>query len=320
MGAFGLNASIIDAANLGWKLGLVANNRAQLDRLLPSYSSERRAHAVRIIEASGRYLRFVCGSSLPVADLNDPAWLGDSERVLLSKATAPVQVNGTGQNGVAETHGEEEEKPTSSRREDLEFLASFFQANGQFLLGVDCPYDDGADQEPLGPIKVRNAVRAPNPRVCFDASHAGYLYDKLGGGDRFHIVLFLSTLTGREVRRQARAFVSGFLAQAPDGAAGFYERFGGASRFGLVVVVKATMPGTLEEADGELEPLLSRATILYDDRAPDEDAHYMYGVDQRTGGVVVVRPDLWVGVTAYPEDTARVVGYFEGFMLPERSV
>jgi phenol 2-monooxygenase len=46
MGAFGLNASNVDAANLAWKIGLVGQNKARLEALLPTYSVERRLHAV----------------------------------------------------------------------------------------------------------------------------------------------------------------------------------------------------------------------------------------------------------------------------------
>lgn len=41
MGAFGLNASILDSANLAWRLGFVAQNNARIDALLPTYSGER---------------------------------------------------------------------------------------------------------------------------------------------------------------------------------------------------------------------------------------------------------------------------------------
>lgn len=53
MDAFGLNASIIDASNLAWKIGLIARSRAQLASLAPTYDRERRLFAQRIIKVSG---------------------------------------------------------------------------------------------------------------------------------------------------------------------------------------------------------------------------------------------------------------------------
>ena len=57
-GAFGLNASLLDAANLGWKIGLRARGKADLQRLLPNCDRERGLHAADIIAISGTYLRY----------------------------------------------------------------------------------------------------------------------------------------------------------------------------------------------------------------------------------------------------------------------
>lgn len=68
MGAFGLNASMMDSANLAWKLGLCARNLADLSALAATYDQERRQHAQQIIRISGSYLRFVCQSTIPLAE------------------------------------------------------------------------------------------------------------------------------------------------------------------------------------------------------------------------------------------------------------
>ncbi len=70
MGAFGLNASIMDSANVAWKIGLCARNLAQLSTLGPTYDQERRLHANCIIRVSGSYLRFVCNSEFPLASFD----------------------------------------------------------------------------------------------------------------------------------------------------------------------------------------------------------------------------------------------------------
>lgn len=331
MGAFGLNASILDSANLAWKLGLVAQDKARLEALLPTYSSERRSHAVRIIETSGKYLRFVCGSELAVVNLRDPTSI-DEEKQRRHNESEPV----THQTGGAEGTEEQEEEnpgstPPSDRKaldQELCFLADFFKHNGQFLLGTDCQYsasvispassiDHDENQQVNGqhlPIGVRNGVRAPNPRVCFSASQTGYLYDKLVGPPRFHIVLFLSSLTGHEVLKQAKSFSHGMIQE------GFYKRFGGPRLFNLVVVVKC-LPFEFEarrQSESSslkgLEPLWSVATVVFDDRAPDDDAHTTWGVNHATGGVVVIRPDLWVGITTFPSEMGKIISYFEAFL------
>lgn len=347
MGAFGLNGSILDAANLAWKVGLVAKNQARLDVLLPTYNSERRKHAVRIIEVSGSYLRFVCGSVLPLPNLRDLDSLkaDDEKRAHLSNGLAGPKVNGTGGGGIdfktssastKDTKTTEEKTgevnghnnhhgPGNTQAEDLEFLGGFFKAHGQFLLGVDCPYDEspiasssaGFPRSSSRPpaILVKDGVRAPNPRLMFSSVESGYLYDKLAGPPRFHLVLFASSLAGTEVRRRVSAFFS-YL----DGPESFYARFGGPNCFHVVVVLKM-LPFEWHEASGDAgldaikDALPAGATVLFDDRAPDEDAHTSWGANHLTGGVAVIRPDLWVALTAYPDETEVMSGFFEGFLV-----
>jgi phenol 2-monooxygenase len=288
MGAFGLNASIMDAANLAWKVGLVARNKARFDAILPTYSAERRLHAVRIIKVSGRYLRFVCN-----ADLSASSSMPDELK--------PMSLD---------------QEPTGeSPQRDLQFLASFFKGNGSFLLGVDAPYEPSVlspafKEERQVAVNVRNGVRAPNPRVCFSTTQTGYLYDKLVGASTLHIVLFASSLSGR-VRQGLDRF------SAALGQSGFYQRFGGSSTFNIVVVVDC-MPFELEEVlpkEG-IDELKKVATFVFDDRAPDESAHTTWGVDRKNGGVAVIRPDLWVGTTAALGDVETLEKYFEGFLVP----
>ncbi|KAI1335919.1 FAD binding domain-containing protein [Xylariaceae sp. FL0016] len=299
MGAFGLNASILDSANLAWKLGLVAQGKGKLEALLPTYSFERRAHAVRVIETSGRYLRFVCGSKLAVPNLRDPD-------------TIPTEKNGLNGEYLSQSRVE------STREEDMQFLAGFFKDNGQFLLGVDCPYGDTvlsprtstpSDKAGLA-LAVKHGVRAPNPRICLGTGETGYLYDTFSGPPRFHLVLFLSSFTGREIRHQVTQFSQGFEKT--------YSEFGGPTRFNMVVVVKC-MPFEFQQIRQgiNLEFLWHSTTTVYDDRAPDEDAHTTWGANHGSGALAVIRPDLWVGLTAFPRETDKIRSYFESFLIAE---
>jgi phenol 2-monooxygenase len=213
MGAFGLNASILDAANLAWKIGLCSKGAAKIDALMPTYDSERRNHAAKIIEISGRYLRFVCNSVLPVAQLlkagRDPGfdsnglpingrasdnWNGieshklDTENMDEFLNEKNGTVNGNGTNGT-HTNGSARQSnvPVNATgkissddyyteddlQKDRQWLHSFFNDYGQFLLGTDAPYDKSCivlqtEDKPRAkrlPSSVGNGVRAPNPRV-----------------------------------------------------------------------------------------------------------------------------------------------------------
>lgn len=320
MGAFGLNASILDAANLAWKLGLVAKGHAGLEPLLATYSDERRKHAVRIIEVSGTYLRFVCGSALAVPDLRDMAALEKgrhgSEDVdgPAETTTDAKEETGPGKARPA-TNGDED-----SQLDDLEFLSGFYRAHGQFLLGIDCPYDQSVLAPAAEPspreqpaIRVKNGVRAPNPRICLSQTRTGYLYDRLAGPPRFHLIVFASSLAGAEVCRQVTSFFRSLA-----GPQSFYSSFGGSNRFNIVLVLKM-LPFEWENTTNLRQlsirgAMPGRASVVFDDRAPDEDAHTTWGVNHTTGGVAVVRPDLWVSLTAFPEEVDRMSAFFEAFM------
>ncbi len=300
MGAFGLNGSIMDAANLAWKLGLCSLDLAPISPLLSTYSLERRAQAARIIRVSGSYLRFVCNSTLPVV-----------------KALG-TDIDMTSDDGP-------EYDPTSAthtQEDDLAFLKHFFTANGQFLLGLDAPYgpsvltpsspdptDSVSRPRPIGPV---NGVRAPNPRVCFSPERTGYLYDTLTGASTIHILLFVSTLPA-PVATHLRT-----LCAALQKPGSWYSKYGGRRRFNIVVVTKL-LPFELASAlqeHSELIWLRENAMWLHDDRAPDEDAHTWYEVDRAKGAMVVVRPDLWVGESAFLDETTTVEGYLNSFLLP----
>ncbi|KAK0615276.1 FAD binding domain-containing protein [Bombardia bombarda] len=315
MGAFGLNASIMDAANLAWKLGLAVHNKAKPETILPTYGMERRGHAVRIIEVSGTYLRFITGSHMPVPNLRDLDALNadnhasDSRVVPVSSSDAPPEQT-------EKTNGS---TPKTPQEEGMGFVKSFFQAHGQFLLGVDCAYnpsvlapaDDELSKDTRPPLNVHNGVRAPNPRVCLSTNATGYLYDLFAGKPRFHLVVFASSLAGAEVRRRVAVF-----AAALDDPKGFYRRLGESERFTVTVVVKC-LPFEIDEVLGasQFDGLRNaQANVVFDDRAPDEDAHTTWGANHAKGGVVVIRPDLWVGFTAFPDEVGRVGAYFDAFL------
>jgi phenol 2-monooxygenase len=336
MGAFGLNASILDAANIGWKIGLCAKGKADLTKLLPTYNSERRLHAAKIIEISGKYLRLVCSSKLPTADLHNLSAEDGLDKLEMHEANKTNGVNGTVHTPLkssreaiwVESDANDQQNGTSAftREEAKAFLYNFFTNYGQFLLGVDAAYGSSClnpfmkhtngvnGVQRIPPVKVKNGVRAPNPRVCMDNSHTGYLYDKLPGDGRFHLIVFGSNLLG-PVRQYLKILSDEISSKGSTGR--FYARFGGRDRFNIVLVAKG-MPFEVERnlsVDEDLAALRDNAIVLADDRAPDDDAHSTWGVNHRTGAIAVVRPDLWVGISAAPDDTETLGSYFETFLL-----
>ncbi|KAL4759403.1 FAD binding domain-containing protein [Aspergillus foveolatus] len=295
LGAFGLNSSIYDAANLGWKLGLCIRKQALPSVILPTYDSERRLAANRVIRCSGAYLRFLCNSHLPLASLR-------------------------GLHDELESHDERLPKIDGSVEADAQFMGTFYRQNSGFLMGLEFPIIESAITHPdpeKRPLAIRNGARAPSPRVCLDTDRTGYLYDRMTGVSRFHILIFCSDLQG-PVREGLAVFSR--RAFSPDS---FFHQFGGKNRFNVVLVAKA-LPYQIAELLGprngqgdELKQLREHATVVYDDRAPDDDAHYWYGVNHARGAVAVVRPDLALGVSIWPDEVEKLEAYFAGFLVKQ---
>jgi len=65
LGAQGLNLSMSDAMNLGWKLAAVVQERAPAD-LLASYERERRPIATRVLKATDAAIRVMMSQRMPV--------------------------------------------------------------------------------------------------------------------------------------------------------------------------------------------------------------------------------------------------------------
>ncbi|KAL4971570.1 FAD binding domain-containing protein [Aspergillus desertorum] len=283
LGAFGLNSSIYDAANLGWKLGLCIRKQALPSVILPTYDSERRLAANRVIRCSGAYLRFLCNSHLPLASLR-------------------------GLHDELESHDERLPTLDGTIEADIQFMGTFYEQNSGFLMGLEFPIIESAITRPdpeKRPLYVRNGARAPNPRV-------------LTGVLRFHILIFGSDLQG-PVRERLAIFAR--RAFGPDG---FFNQYGGKDKFNVILIAKA-LPYEMAQLLGphsgqdDLRQLREHATFVYDDRAPDADAHYWYGVNHARGAVAVIRPDLALGVSIWPEEVERLEAYFGGFLVKQNS-
>ncbi|KAJ5971621.1 FAD binding domain-containing protein [Penicillium vulpinum] len=298
-GAFGLNASILDAANLGWKLGYCARGLSPIETLMPTYDMERRLHASNVVYLSGKYLRYCCNSDIPVPHTHEMG------KDLGAKAIKHA-VRG-------EPYGFA--KPGETLPEHL-YLADYFHKYGAFMLGLDVAYGKSmlfpAQDEDSAPVVVDNGVRAPNPRVSLSSGTTGYLFDVMKGAGYFHLVVFASSIEG-----QAKYNVQKFSESLRD-PTGFYLRYGAREVFNVVLVAKR-LPFEIDGilAEPELQGLREAATIVFDDQAPDEDGHTMWGVDHGTAAVIVVRPDLWVGRSVRPDQVDELDKYFSGFMIPQ---
>jgi phenol 2-monooxygenase len=237
----------------------------------------------------------------------------------LCNSSLPLaQLRGLGEE--LETH--EDNYPSASDQtvqSDQKFLGAFFKRNAIFLMGMVFPIvlspitSTRSTENIQHPTTVNNGARAPNPRVCFDVGVTSYLYDKMLGSSRFHILVFGSDLQG-PVREELKRF-----SQQHFGPHGVFQRFGGSELFNVILITKV-LPHELNDLllnDVDMAAYQTSAIVVFDDRAPDEDAHCWYGINHARGSVVVVRPDLVVGTSIWPGQLSSLAGYFGGFLIEQ---
>ena len=142
-------------------------------------------------------------------------------------------------------------------------------------------------------------------------------------GEKSHYFWHPASARRPDLQGPVRQRVAKFSRALESGSGGFFHRFRGSETFNVLLVVKA-LPLELEkllhadnsdmEGDG-FRGLREHATVLYDDRAPDEDAHYWYGGSHARGAIVIVRPDLWIGMSTWPEKVEDISNYFDSFLV-----
>jgi phenol 2-monooxygenase len=96
------------------------------------------------------------------------------------------------------------------------------------------------------------------------------------GAKYFHVLVFASSLQGQALHN-VKQFAASLAEQDS-----WYSRFGGRNIFNVVLVTKR-LPFEIETcmAGSEWDALKDVATFVYDDQAPDEDAHTAWGVDRQ---------------------------------------
>ncbi|KAK0224147.1 FAD binding domain-containing protein [Armillaria fumosa] len=283
-GAFGLNTGVLDAQNLAWKLGALCKGIAK-PALLSSYDVERRENALRAVKTSARYLRFVGNCTFESLDgLQSPMNIEETKVV-----------------------------PSPGEDEHVAFFRQFAAENTGFLIGLDIRYGTNALNKPVESAitGIRCGYRAPDPRVSLSRAVSGRLYDAFGRIDQFKLVVFASNLAG-EIKARLQTLDS-YLASSRS----FYQKYADVDLFKVVVVVRST-PSQAEARIRDYPFLAKNAQVVFDDQLPPgifgADAHSIYGVDHKLGGVVVVRPDTFVGTAVVLDNVSNLDSYFTQFL------
>ncbi|KAK3344178.1 FAD binding domain-containing protein [Lasiosphaeria hispida] len=307
----GMNTAFLDALNLAWKLHAVESGFASRS-LLETYEPERKEVAEALLAFDNKYARLFSQRAT-----NDVA--------AVTAATADV--------------------PTSNASEENEFI-KMFKSSCEFTSGYGVFYkanalnwsathpaqshvvlDPSAASTKLQPGRLfinANVTRVVDANVVHLEQEV-----PLNGSFRIFVLGGAPAVSAPALRDLAANMArKGSFYQAyarPDAATvSHHERHNPHSLFFTVCTVLAAQRSAIE-ISRDLPALLARyrenvyADDRWDRRVPDAKAaaHAKMGLDQERGGVVVVRPDGYVGIVVKLEEGSATVdalnAYFGSF-------
>ena len=273
----GMNVSMQDAFNLGWKLAAVLRGRAA-PGLLRSYSSERQAVARQLIEFDREWASLLHAASRPRAPGEGPAvdpaevqrYFVQHGRYTAGTATryAPSLLTGPS------TH---------------QGLATGFGIGTRFH---SAPVIRHADAKPM---QLGHAVTA-------DGRWRLMAFADAGGAALRSLCDFLSASENSPLRRMAK---DGDDIDAAIDLRAILQQ-------GHRDIEVGSLHPLLLPAKGRLG-LHDYEKVFCPDPAPGRHIFDLRGIDRARGALVVVRPDQYVGHVLPLDGTAELAAYFAGF-------
>ncbi|KAK3324784.1 phenol hydroxylase [Cercophora scortea] len=283
----GMNVSMQDTFNLGWKIALVAKGIAPRS-ILPTYESERRRVAQDLIDFDHRFAALFSGR--PAKDVMD-----------------------------AEGVSMEEFKDA--------FLKGNLFASGLIVeYAAGCLVADGTSGEAKKlasglPLGMRfNSFKVLN-QACARPWH---FQERLKADGRFRVVLFAGNVLNEEQKGRVQRFCQAI--DAPESFLHTSGTLDGGKRAVEVLTIhsaKRVDTELLRDFPDVLHPFdedkgWDYNKVFVDDVSYHEgfgDAYKGYGVDPERGCVVAVRPDQYVGWVGELEDVEGLQKYFEGCLV-----
>jgi len=295
----GMNVSMQDTYNLGWKLALVVKGFARRS-LLSTYEQERRGIALELVAFDHQFSKLF--SSRPAKDATDNAGISIDvfkEAFIKQKLFSSGFAVDYGPNVlVAKPGGETAE---SGHRKPI----------GQQSLALNIP---------LG-------KRFPNAKVVNHSDARPWEVARwLKADGRFRIILFAGDVSNPDQMQRVQSFCSvlhrpGSILQRP------MARGWTPGSLVEILTIHSAPREAVELADFPelLHPFHDALGWDYDKIFVDGESYYeahgeayrKLGVDTQRGCVVVTRPDQHVGWIGELENTSQLGAYFEGFIATD---
>lgn len=302
-----MNTAFLDAQNLAWKVHAVERGFARPE-LLETYEPERRTTAERLLDFDNRYAKLF------------------SQRI---PAAAEVQA-------ASENHG------TEAALDDNEFIKTFKESckftSGYGVFYEPNPLNWSASHPAQSPLINPTGTKLETGHIFINSdvtrvvdANVVHLEQEVPLNGSFRIFVFggLPEKTRGALRDFAaglgakRSFYTAYLRRDFDKVS-HREKHNPHSQFYTLCTIFAARRSCIE-IDRDVPGVLSRyrehvyADDQHDDRVPDckAPAHAKMGIDEETGGVVVVRPDGYVGVVVELAEGSGTVdalnAYFSAF-------
>ncbi|KAF1830047.1 hypothetical protein BDW02DRAFT_573430 [Decorospora gaudefroyi] len=295
----GMNVSMQDAYNLGWKLGLVVKGVAQ-PSILKTYQSERRRIAQDLIDFDHKFSRLFSGR--PAKDVMD------EEGVNMKDFKEAFLKGNLFASGLSVDYGTSMlvAKPGNAADQgDGTDVSSQIHVIGKQAL---------ASETKLG-------MRFPSFQVLNQSdARAWEFQQKLKSDGRFRIIVFAGNVVSPQQKGRLDSFCQA-LASSPLLAPHLVTHV----EVLTLHSSKRTEVELLRDFPDVLHPLDAKTgwdynSVYVDDVSYHEgyvDAYAGYGVDRETGCVVVTRPDQYVGYidTLDKEGFRGVEAYFRGILV-----
>lgn len=304
----GMNVSMQDAYNLGWKLAAVLNG--QIDRsILKTYQSERLRIAQELIDFDHRLSRLFSGR--PAKDIMD------EEGISMDEFKDAFVKGNMFSSGVAVNYGSSlivcKDDSIIDKGEGTDGTDVSCKLEGLRVVGK---------QDLATNIKI--GMRMPSFKVLSQAdARPWHFQERLKSDGRWRVVVFAGDISSPP--QMLRLQTLGNTLLAPES---FISKFTSVSKpidSVIEVLLIHSAPRTkieFHELPEIVRPFDTRDGYDYskafvDDMSYHEGhghAYQNYGIDEKKGAAVILRPDQYVSWIGELDDTSEMERFFSGFM------
>ncbi|KAK5133017.1 hypothetical protein LTR08_008304 [Meristemomyces frigidus] len=306
----GMNVSMQDTYNLGWKIGAVINGTC--DRtILKTYQSERRRIAQNLIDFDHRFSRMFSGR--PAKDVMD------EEGISMAEFKDAFEKGNMFASGLAVDYGKSMIVAKEGSAED--------QGDGTEVMGSSGA-DQGAHSNQSLATGIKLGMRMPSFKVLNQSdARPWHLQELLKSNGRWRVIVFAGNILNPNQMRRIEHLGAQF-----NSLESFIRRYTPDSQpIDGVIEVLAIHSSSRKSVDVFALPAIFRpfsptegwdyAKICVDDESYHEghgEAYKNYGIDHEKGCAVIVRPDQYVSWVGEVDDYAMMDRFFAGCLQKQK--